>query len=110
MSRTWLQLRWKTRIGSSIAVSAITFSLTHISGDPAVTLAGEGGTEADLCSYFIHGPCTVTVDVVAPSAEDRQRFARYGPMPTEPAIAAEHTASATRWGETLRTDRQNATN
>ena len=45
-------------------------------------------TEDELCDSLADGPCSVTVEVVAPTASDKSGFERLGPMPDEPPIEA----------------------
>ena len=51
-------------------------------------LWGKGGDQDAVCAAFVDGPCTMTVEVVAPTAEDEIEFDGFGPMPTEPEIDA----------------------
>lgn len=52
-----------------------------------LTLWGAGQDEDALCEALAEGPCTVAVDVVAPSAADERAFDSYGAMPATPPIA-----------------------
>jgi hypothetical protein len=51
-----------------------------------LTLWDVGDDDDALCETFVEGPCTVEIEVVAPSDRDLEEFESFGPMPDEPPI------------------------